>query len=238
MSAWTNKFIQVNQYTRPGTKLKVVKKLAIHYTANPGAGADNHYRYFNSSAIQQKRYASAHIFADRNKALCIIPVDEVAYHANDGTKRNVLELRPNANLSSIGVEMCLERDGHIHVETIARTVKVIAELCRRYNLDPINDIVRHFDITGKNCPAPWVSNEKAFISFKNTVRDELNRKQTQESDDTLQFTSAAAQKQFKNKVKWMVENGHANKIWLERIEQGTLKTGDAIALTMMYMDAK
>ncbi|KFZ42672.1 N-acetylmuramoyl-L-alanine amidase [Anoxybacillus flavithermus] len=169
MSVWTEKFIRLNKYSRPGLKLKGVKKLVLHWTANPGATAANHFTYYDQTIIEAKRYASAHIFVDKNEAINIIPLDEVAYHANDGTYRGVPELKPNANLLSIGVEMCVEKDGTFHPDTIARTEDVFVELCQRYKLDPLKDIVRHYDITRKNCPAPWVKNGQAFEDFKKRV---------------------------------------------------------------------
>lgn len=168
---WKNKFINPSKFTRPQTKLKGVKKIVLHFTANHGAGADNHFRYFNSL---KDRYASAHIFVDKIEALCIIPLDEVAYHANDGTHRGVEALKPNANLLSIGVEMCQEKDGSFHPDMIKKTEDVIVELCKRYKLNPLTDIVRHFDVTRKNCPAPWVANTKLFEDFKIRVNNKLN----------------------------------------------------------------
>jgi len=178
---WRNDFIRVNGYARSGKKLTDVRKLVVHYTANPGASAANHQKYFNNL---KDRYASAHIFVDKDEAVCIIPLNEIAYHANDVQKRNangtpwrgVKELLPNANYLSIGVEMCLEKDGSFHSDTISRTEDVFVELCKRYNLDPIKDIVRHYDITKKNCPAPWVKDEKQFIEFKNRVKAKLGGK--------------------------------------------------------------
>lgn len=84
MSVFTNSYIPVNKYTRPGLKLQGVKKCVLHYTANPGAGADNHRRYFSNAQV----YASAHIFVDKAEAICIIPLNEVAYHANDIQQRD------------------------------------------------------------------------------------------------------------------------------------------------------
>lgn len=175
MSVWEEQFIRVNKYSRPGLKLKDVKKLVLHWTANPGASAANHFMYFDNTIIQAQRYASAHIFVDKNEAINIIPLDEVAYHANDGTYRGVPELKPNANFLSIGVEMCVEKDGTFHLNTIARTEDVFVELCKRFKLDPMKDIVRHYDITRKNCPAPWVTDSKAFEDFKKRVQAKLNQ---------------------------------------------------------------
>lgn len=170
MAVWQDKFIRVNKYSRPAKKLQAVRKLVLHWTANYGGTAENHYRYFNNLS---DRYASAHIFVDKNEAICIIPLSEVAYHANDGSYRGVPELRPNANYLSIGVEMCVEKDGTFHPNTIARTEDVFVELCRRYKLNPLTDIVRHYDITHKNCPAPWVKDSQKFVDFKNRVYEKL-----------------------------------------------------------------
>ncbi|MBW8603436.1 peptidoglycan recognition protein family protein, partial [Bacillus amyloliquefaciens] len=123
---------------------------------------------------------SAHIFVDRTEAICIIPLNEVAYHANDVQQivngqpyRGVAALKPNANFLSIGVELCIEKNGTFHPDTIARAEQVCAELCKKFKLDPINDIVRHYDITHKICPAPWVSRSQGFTDFKNGVKARL-----------------------------------------------------------------
>lgn len=188
MSVYKNQYIDINKWTRPGIKNNGVKKLVVHYTANPGAPAANHYRYFGQTLPAQNRnlsekkqtFASAHIFVDRTEAICIIPLNEVAYHANDVQQivngqpyRGVSALKPNANFLSIGVELCIEKNGTFHPNTIARAEQVCAELCKKFKLDPINDIVRHYDITHKICPAPWVSRSQGFTDFKNGVKARL-----------------------------------------------------------------
>ncbi|GGP14221.1 peptidoglycan recognition protein family protein [Oceanobacillus neutriphilus] len=181
MATWRNDYIKKNQYSRPGLKLTNHAKGIIHYTANPGATAANHWNYFNNLS---DRYASAHIFVDKSEAICIIPLDEVAYAANDGTYRGVPALKPNANYKSISVEMCQEPDGSFHPNTIARTEDVFVELCKMYGWDPIKDIVRHYDVTHKNCPAPWVSNPSEFIKFKKRVNDKLGGKKVSKPKKT------------------------------------------------------
>jgi N-acetylmuramoyl-L-alanine amidase len=178
MVAWKDKFINVNKFSRSGRKITEIRKLVIHYTANNGGTAMNHYNYFNNL---KDRYASAHIFVDKIEALCIIPLSEMAYHAGDVQKRNpdgsawrgVQALLPSANNLSIGVEMCVEKDGTFHPDTIARTEDVFVDLCKKFNLDPIYDIVRHYDVTRKNCPAPWVANSQLFENFKKNVKAKL-----------------------------------------------------------------
>ena len=177
MTSWKNKYININTYSRPGNKLTKVKKIIVHYTANNGATANNHYNYFNNL---KGRYASAHIFVDKKEALCIIQLNEIAYHANDIQKRvsgqpyrGVPELLPNANFLSLGVEMCLESDGSFHKDTVARTEDVCVDLCKKFGLDPVKDIVRHYDVTAKICPAPWVNKPQEFTNFKNRVKNKL-----------------------------------------------------------------
>lgn len=173
-----NDYVQINKYSRPGIKLHAVRKLVIHYTANRGATAEGHQDYFDGSDGGAGRYAGAHIFADRDSAVCIIPLDEVGYHANDGSYKGVPELKPNANFLSIGIEMCIERDGSFHPDTVKRTEAVAAELCKMFGLNPLNDIVRHYDITRKLCPLPWVENGSLFTSFKRRVAAIVNSQRT------------------------------------------------------------
>ncbi|MEH7511594.1 peptidoglycan-binding protein [Gottfriedia acidiceleris] len=188
---WRNEFIPKNKYTRPGTLLKVVKKIVLHWTANPGAPAKNHVKYFGvtlpaqSKLLEQqgKKYtaASAHIFADKTESVCIIPLNEIAYHANDvqdhnddgSAYRGVKEIAPNANLYTLGYEMCVEEDETIHADTIKRAISDIAELCKTYKLTE-KDIVRHYDVTKKDCPSPYVKEEKLFEDFKKQIGLILN----------------------------------------------------------------
>lgn len=175
MAVWQEKFIRASKYTRPRVKLKAVKKIVMHYTASNGATAMNHFTYFNNL---RGRYASAHFFVDKTTKLLIIPLNEIAYHANDGSRRGVSALKPNANFLSIGIELCVERNGTFHPKTIEHAEEVAVELCKRYKLNPLTDIVRHYDVTGKNCPAPWVKDGSKFTAFKKGVNASLGNKAT------------------------------------------------------------
>lgn len=178
-----NEHINVNKYTRPGTKRGSTKGIILHYTANPGASADNHRRYFGNGG--GGRYAGAHIFIDSKESLCIVPLNEVCYHANDNQRyvggkpyRGASnKLGSNANLSTIGIEMCIEKDGTIAAATFNQAVEVTADLCKTYKLDT-DDLYRHYDITGKNCPAPWVSKPSEWTRFKEAVKAKLNGSST------------------------------------------------------------
>ena len=182
MAVWTEDYLIINKFSRPGYKLTKVRGVVVHWTANPGASDEGHQKYFDGEDGGGERYAGAHIFVDKDSATVLIPFNEVAYHANEkpckiGSLKSSETYYEggNANLTTIGVEMCVEKNGTIHSKTIDRTVQVVAELCKKFKLD-VSDIYRHYDVTGKNCPAPWVEDYSEFKKFKNEVKKELEQK--------------------------------------------------------------
>ena len=48
--------------------------------------------------------------------------------------------------------------------TVNNTIELVKELMKKHNI-PIERVIRHYDVTGKNCPAPYV-NEKSWAEFK------------------------------------------------------------------------
>ncbi|WP_302372870.1 peptidoglycan recognition protein family protein [Enterococcus asini] len=173
MSFIKHEYIGINKYSRPGIKNNGIKGLIMHYTANNGGTARNHKSYFNNLS---GNYASAQLFVDDMEALCIIPLDEVAYHANDIQKyvngQPYYPLRGiigNANYSTIGLEMCLDANGNITEATFQNSVKAAKELIKMYPQITADRIWRHYDVTGKNCPAPWVAKPSELDRFKKAV---------------------------------------------------------------------
>lgn len=183
MSLWKEDLVIKNKFSRPAFKLMKVKGVVIHWTANLGASDTGHQSYFDGLDGGGSRYAGAHIFVDSDSATLIIPLNEVAYHANEKPSK-IASLRAtadfykngNANLNTIGLEMCVEKDGTIHKNTVKRSAEIVAELCKKFDLDPLKDVYRHYDITGKNCPAPWVAKPAEFTAFKKTVDGLINAK--------------------------------------------------------------
>jgi hypothetical protein len=175
MALWNVDYVILNPYSRNGEPLVGVRGIVIHWTANPGATDENHQNFFDGSDGGGGRFAGAHIFIDRDSATLIIPLNEVAFHANEKACR-IAKLKAstnyyvggNANLTTLGIEMCVEKDGTIHPDTIKRTIDVTAALCKMYNLGQ-DDLYRHYDVTGKNCPRPWVEQPALFTQFKQNV---------------------------------------------------------------------
>jgi N-acetylmuramoyl-L-alanine amidase CwlA len=171
MSPYNVDLVQINKYSRPGTKLDSLKGIIIHWVGSSSTD-ENNAEFFDGPDGGGGRYAGAHLFIDKDSATQILPFDEVAYHANDKPCR-VPTLGYNANFTTIGLEMCVEKDGTIHPDTVKRTAQITAHLCQFYKLG-VEDIYRHYDITRKNCPAPWVADPSLFVQFKKDVNAILN----------------------------------------------------------------
>jgi N-acetylmuramoyl-L-alanine amidase len=208
---YQKKHIRKNDNSRPAYKLLKVQAVVVHYTANPGADADDHFKYFDQTIVGTERYAGAHIFVDRHKALELIPLGEGTFGANDGGNASLrlptLRARDsryptktgdgNANLLTIHVEMCLESDGTLHPDTIERTRLVLKYLQSLYSQlsDTQNRIIRHYDVTGKNCPKPFVEDGQKWNAFLYSVDQPIKEEALHMSQDKLTPAQEVIQKE-------------------------------------------
>ena len=83
-----------------------------------------------------------------------------------------------ANKNSLGIEMC---NFTKYNEKVAdNAIFLVRELMTKYGI-PADYVIRHFDVTGKTCPAPLI-NDKAWQEFKNKLQgaDELMSKEYDE----------------------------------------------------------
>ncbi len=153
--------LPVNPYSRPGTRLEQVNGVVIHYTANPGTTAEQNRSYYGNLASSGATYASSHfIIGIDGTVIQCVPLDEIAYCSN---KRND---------DTISIECC-HRDatGKFSDATYESLVKLTAWLCNLYDLEK-EDIIRHYDVTGKLCPKYFVDSPDAWYLFKNKVEQE------------------------------------------------------------------
>ena len=156
-----------NYYTS-GRSLDSIKYIVIHYTANNGDTARNNGKYFQRSGCQ----ASANYFVDQNEVICSVKDEYAAWHCGGSLESNHHPLRGICtNTNSIGVELCsIIQNGKyaFKPETVNMAAKFVKELMAKYNID-IDHVVRHYDVTGKNCPAPFVEDESQWKKFKNML---------------------------------------------------------------------
>ena len=139
--------LDYNEYSRPGTALSQVNGIVIHYTANPGTTAEQNRSYFENLKDTGETYASSHfvIGMDGEIVQCI-PCNEIAY--------------------AIAIECCIpDETGEFTDATYQSLIKLTTWLMGRYDLTT-DDVIRHYDVTGKMCPKYYVEHEDAWLLFK------------------------------------------------------------------------
>lgn len=155
--------LPVNEYSRPGTELKKVNAIVIHYVGNPGTSAAQNKSYFSNLATTHITYASSHyIVGLEGEIIQCVPLNEISYASND------------RNSDTIAIEVCHpEADGKFTKPTYDSVIKLTAYLCERYGLDPETDVIRHYDVTGKKCPLYYVDHLDAWNQLKLDVANLL-----------------------------------------------------------------
>lgn len=150
--------LTVNPYSRPGTALEKVNGIVIHYTANPGATAIANRNYFENLKDTHTTKASSHFVVGlEGEIVQCIPTAEIAYASND------------RNSDTISIECCYKNeDGSFEQATYDSVIKLTAWLCAKFGLTSEN-VIRHYDVTGKLCPLYYVEHEDAWTQFKKDV---------------------------------------------------------------------
>jgi N-acetylmuramoyl-L-alanine amidase len=179
-------FIPVGRRNRPGTKLTGPKYITIHDTANPSKGADAlmHAKYLKGDAAVN-RPASWHFTVDDERIVQHIPLDEVAWHAGDGSKGS-------GNTSSIAIEICENADGD-RAKAEANAAELVAYLIRTVpSLLPFPEcVVQHNRWSGKDCPRIIRHRSGGWEGFLAAVRARLETKKPLEPTPTPQNPAPA-----------------------------------------------
>lgn len=140
-----------------------IKYLVIHYTANDGDTDENNGNYFKNNVVK----SSAHYFVDDDSVTQTVPDNYIAYHCGATSYKH--SYCRNAN--SIGIEICDDiKNGVIYpsAKTIQNVLELTEYLMKKYNIPKAN-VIRHYDVTGKLCPAYWVDNNKWKTEFWNKI---------------------------------------------------------------------
>ena len=156
-------------YTPRQGRARAIRYIVVHYTANSGDTAQNNLDYF----AREVTGTSAHYFVDETSVRQSVLDTDVAWHCGADRYRHP-ECR---NGNSIGVEMC-DSKGAVPAATRARTADFVRELMERYGV-PRENVLRHYDVTGKRCPAPWVDAPEEWEKFRSMLEVEEDMTQEQ-----------------------------------------------------------
>ena len=153
---------------------RTISYIVIHYVGGLGDAAAN-CTYFQGA----NRDASAHYFVGYTGDIWQSVADiHMAWHcgSKNGYKHSACR-----NHNSIGIEMCVkktnsnslkseDKDWYFEEATIKAAAALTQELMAKYSI-PIENVIRHHDVTGKICPAPFVHNPSAWENFKTLVEN-------------------------------------------------------------------
>lgn len=172
-------FIACNADNYRAGRTQPVRYIVMHYTANNGDTARNNCDYYHRVGGLQ---ASAHYFVDEHGAMQSVREGDTAWHC--GARAYWHPECRNAN--SIGIEMCSRKraDGSYYIkpETVANAAALAREIMQRYGIDT-DHVLRHYDVTGKRCPMPWVDDPAQWTAFKDMLTPESTT--TDEEDDDM-----------------------------------------------------
>ena len=155
-----------NEYSRPQIPLEKVNGIVVHYVANPCSTALENRNYFeglkDQTGSKTTSVSSHFVIGLEGEVVQCIPLDEVAYASNNG------------NSDTISIECCHpDETGKFNEATYKSMVQLTAWLCEKFSLTE-EDVIRHYDITGKICPKYFVENEDAWKQFKSDVKAVLD----------------------------------------------------------------
>lgn len=140
----TDALLTPNKYSRPQMPLKSVKKVVLHYVGNPKSSAMANRNYFENQKSGGRYVSSHYIVGLEGEILRCVPENEVAYCSNQ------------ANTYSISIECCHpDATGKFTDATTDSAAELCAYLLKKYGLS-VDDLIRHYDVTGKQCPLWFV----------------------------------------------------------------------------------
>ena len=151
-------------------KTNDIKYIVIHYTGNEKDSSINNCKYFQGA----NRNASAHYFVDGGTYVYkSVPVTSVAWSVGGCyTLKNGAGTyyKKCTNANSISIEMCNSVKS-VPAKVYAQTIELVKFLMEKYNI-PASRVIRHWDVNGKSCPAPWVgSNNANWKKFKEEISE-------------------------------------------------------------------
>ena len=140
---------------RTGIVLEDINNIVIHYVGNPNTTAENNRNYFDNPTTT---VSSHFVVGLQGEIIQCVPIYERSAASN------------HRNKDTISIETCHpDESGKFNEATYNSLVKLTAWLCETCDLDSA-DVIRHYDITGKQCPLYFVTHEDAWKKFLKDVK--------------------------------------------------------------------
>jgi N-acetylmuramoyl-L-alanine amidase CwlA len=157
LPSWIDsQIIEVDGHSRRGEPLDGINDIVIHYVGNPGTTAQQNRNYYTN---EDSNVSSHFVIGLDGEIIQCIPLDEMSSASNW------------RNNDTISIEVCHPDDtGEFTQATYDSLVKLTAWLEGVCHLDE-SHVIRHYDITEKECPRYFVQHEDKWEEFKQDVKD-------------------------------------------------------------------
>lgn len=160
--------ISVDGASRRGEKLEGVRDIVLHYVGNPGTSARANRNWFDSP---ESNTSSHFIVGLEGEVLLCIPLDEKSSASNE------------RNRDTVSIEVCHpDETGEFSPVTLESLHRLLVWLCEEFDLTEEN-LIRHYDVTGKKCPLYYVEREDEWLALKKTLKENLKKGESDETHD-------------------------------------------------------
>lgn len=142
-----------------------IRYIVIHYTGNDGDTAMNNAKYYAGNVVK----TSAHYFVDEKEIVQSVDDLHIAWAVGGNKYPSCAQTGGGTmygkckNANSISIELCDAKKDGVYApsaKTVAQALELTKALMKKYNI-PASNVIRHFDVTGKLCPAYWSGRENA-----------------------------------------------------------------------------
>lgn len=224
-------------------KLSAIKYIVVHYTGNDGDSDEGNVKYFQNNIVK----ASAHYFVDNDSVTQSVYDDYIAWSVG-GTKYGNCKQTGGGkyygictNKNSISVELCdVQKDGisNFSEKTLNNAVELIKLLMAKYNIDT-DHIIRHFDVTGKTCPKPFIKDVE-WNKFKTMLGDDKMTNEEKQAFDELKNRVAELESKLGIRYGYIDENmpEWAKTAVGKAVEKGIIKGDENGNLGLSYNDLR
>lgn len=166
-----NRKISLINFSDLNRRNKDIKFIILHYVGAVST-AKNNADYFFS----KYRGASAHYFVDDKEIWQVVEDNDAAWAI--GANKYYTDAR---NSNSLSIELCCYymKNGNINIakEVEEKAVELVKMKMKEYNVD-VDHVIRHYDATRKNCPAPFVFDTERWNSFKKKLQEQYTEEET------------------------------------------------------------
>ena len=152
--AWVQAAYIDNETARSGARLEDFAGVVIHYVGNPGTTAMGNRNYFNQPTTE---VVSHFVVGLDGEVVQCLPLHERSVASN------------SRNRDTVSIEVCHpDESGRFNDVTYASLVRLTAWLCDLGGLDE-TDVIRHYDVTGKECPVYYVRHPDAWQQLRDDI---------------------------------------------------------------------